>query len=50
MAKCSQCGAETPLYVNGVPLCLECDKKRLEEKEPRPPTKQSGHKSGSRPG
>ncbi len=28
MAKCSRCGiAETNLYVNGVPVCMECDNK-----------------------
>lgn len=26
MAKCSRCGADTILRVNGVPLCVECDK------------------------
>jgi hypothetical protein len=26
MAKCSICGAETMLYSNGVPICIECDK------------------------
>jgi hypothetical protein len=26
-AKCSCCGAETMLYVNRVPVCLECEKK-----------------------
>jgi hypothetical protein len=26
MAKCSICGAETMLYSNGVPICLDCDK------------------------
>lgn len=28
MARCSNCGKETEMYVNGVPLCLECDKRR----------------------
>jgi hypothetical protein len=26
-AKCLYCGAETMLYVNGVPVCLACEKK-----------------------
>jgi len=25
MGKCSQCGADTILYVNGIPICLKCD-------------------------
>lgn len=24
MAKCATCGAATPLYDSGVPICLEC--------------------------
>jgi hypothetical protein len=24
MAKCHRCGAETQLYVSGVPVCLAC--------------------------
>jgi hypothetical protein len=24
MATCSQCGAETKLYVNGIPMCVAC--------------------------
>jgi hypothetical protein len=33
MAKCSRCGvAETSLYINGVPVCLDCD-----SKTPQPP-------------
>jgi hypothetical protein len=31
MAKCVRCGAETSLYVNRTPLCLECDGKRGNE-------------------
>jgi hypothetical protein len=28
MARCSRCGTvETPLHVNGVPVCLDCDRK-----------------------
>jgi hypothetical protein len=26
MAKCSHCNAETSLYINEVPICLDCDK------------------------
>ncbi len=29
---CTRCGAETKLFVKGVPLCLKCD-----EPEPRSP-------------
>lgn len=25
MARCTNCGAETSLYVNGVPVCVKCD-------------------------
>jgi hypothetical protein len=25
MGKCTQCGADTILYVNGIPLCVKCD-------------------------
>ena len=24
MAKCSRCGAETKMFVNGIPMCLAC--------------------------
>jgi len=27
MPKCARCGAETSLYINGVPICLECAEK-----------------------
>lgn len=27
MVKCSRCGAQTILHVNGVPVCVDCDKK-----------------------
>jgi hypothetical protein len=49
MAKCSRCGAvETSLYINGVPVCLDCDDKSTspslpfgpritESNEPPPP-------------
>jgi hypothetical protein len=26
--KCCECGAETSLFVNGVPVCVACDAKR----------------------
>lgn len=31
MGKCAKCGAETQLHVNGVPLCIECDRVRALE-------------------
>jgi len=31
MAKCAQCGADTHLFVNEVPLCVKCDAKREAE-------------------
>ena len=27
MAKCAYCGADTVLYINNVPVCLDCDEK-----------------------
>jgi len=47
MEKCVKCGADTILRVNGVPLCVDCDKQRStdhlthrpaqrEEREPPP--------------
>jgi hypothetical protein len=24
-ARCSKCGSETSLYIQGVPLCVKCD-------------------------
>lgn len=27
MAKCTLCGAQTILHVNGVPFCVDCDKR-----------------------
>ena len=36
MSKCSRCGVvETILYVSGVPICVECDKKTQEPASPR---------------
>jgi len=37
MAKCVYCGAETELYVNGVPVCLECSEEREGEPAKKPP-------------
>lgn len=31
MADCGICGAKTLLYVAGVPLCIECDRRMSEE-------------------
>jgi hypothetical protein len=31
MAQCSECGAETLLYVSSIPLCDECDDKRSKQ-------------------
>jgi hypothetical protein len=28
MARCAYCGSETELFVNGTPVCVECDKAR----------------------
>jgi hypothetical protein len=32
MSTCSVCGDPTDLFFVGIPLCISCDKKRLEEK------------------
>ena len=34
MAKCSRCGADTELYVNGDPVCLECVKAATDRNPP----------------
>ncbi|HEV2198357.1 MAG TPA: hypothetical protein VGR73_00940 [Bryobacteraceae bacterium] len=51
MATCSRCGvAETWLYINGLPVCLDCDKQTLQpldspllvtgsNRQPHPPKK-----------
>jgi hypothetical protein len=44
MAKCSQCGAETQLYVNGVPICPACDN-RSESTGSKPPHRESPRES-----
>jgi hypothetical protein len=38
-AKCAFCGRETELYVNGVPICLECDREKSTPPPPKPPAK-----------
>jgi hypothetical protein len=30
VAHCCRCGAETQLYVNGLPVCMNCDKAQPE--------------------
>jgi transposase-like protein len=48
MVKCSRCGAQTILHVNGVPVCPECDKKFSEESStPRPAD--AGSEKGRKP-
>jgi len=32
MIKCSRCGQQTELYVEGVPLCLKCDEAEANRK------------------
>jgi hypothetical protein len=36
MAKCTNCGDETLLHVNGVPLCPRCDKLQIKTKPTNP--------------
>lgn len=38
MAACAYCGAETELYVNGVPVCLKCSEERDNRASKKPPT------------
>lgn len=48
MAKCVQCGAATVLYVNGVPLCTDCDYRRERQDKPMPDRSDKfGQKSAS---
>ena len=35
MARCSICGAETRLYLDGIAICIPCDDKRLLEETER---------------
>jgi hypothetical protein len=46
MARCVQCGKETDLHVNGVPICPTCDGKR--EKKPPPPKPLKNAPQGSK--
>ncbi len=34
MHKCVLCGADTILFINGIPICVECDEER-EKKTPQ---------------
>jgi hypothetical protein len=34
MAKCAWCDKETELYINGIPLCLDCDRDRESGRKP----------------
>lgn len=50
MAKCSQCQAETELYISGVPVCVECaakaeNKAAQERKPPQPEQPARGSES-----
>ncbi len=49
MVKCVDCGADTILYVNGVPVCRKCDQERDQKDQaqqkqlhPNPPSKGNG--------
>jgi hypothetical protein len=33
MDKCAECGKETQLNINGVPICMECEKRRGNERK-----------------
>ncbi len=51
LARCAECGADTILYVNGVPLCLKCDyklrKEGIDPKKPRAIAGKSKRKAAS---
>jgi hypothetical protein len=47
MAQCSECGAETLLYVFGIPLCDKCDDKRSEKDRINPPAEPNGKDTGN---
>jgi hypothetical protein len=48
MAQCIYCGTNTSLYVNGVPLCLQCDKDlQLGRKPPDRETNPQPPKAGT---
>jgi hypothetical protein len=34
MSKCYLCGTHTQLYINGVPICLECEAENRQQKKP----------------
>ncbi len=43
LSRCAECGADTILHVNGVPLCLKCDYElRKEGIDPKKPTALAG--------
>lgn len=50
--KCCDCGAETCLFVNGVPICVVCDAKRDKVSAfpiPTPLRPREGRRSGDKP-
>lgn len=48
--KCCECGAETCLFVNGVPICVVCDAKREKLSAcPTPLRPREGKTSGEKP-
>jgi hypothetical protein len=47
MAQCSECGAETLLYVFGIPLCDKCDDKRSEKDRINAPAEPNGKDTGN---
>jgi hypothetical protein len=49
MAQCSECGAETLLYVSSIPLCDECDDKRSKKERINAPAEPNDKATG-RPG
>jgi len=34
MLKCAKCGADTIVEIDGVPICVECDRKNVTERKP----------------
>jgi hypothetical protein len=49
MVKCSRCGAQTILHINGVPVCRDCDKKFNEESSAAQPTDAGSEKRPEAP-
>jgi hypothetical protein len=45
MAKCTRCGAQTALFINAVPICVNCDS--VDERDAKP-REQKTKPSGSR--